>query len=97
MSHVVDGPKAVKYTDDLASCHSLSDEREYINGDEKSQLLTGAIVSVGAGGIVGLEGAVAGAIVASAARGGSRALEVHDEKKSIVIKCIKGQGHNIVG
>ena len=30
------GPKAVKYTDDLASCHSLSDEREYINGDEKS-------------------------------------------------------------
>jgi hypothetical protein len=36
MSHVVDGPKAVKYTDDLASCHSLSDEREYINGDEKS-------------------------------------------------------------
>ena len=94
---IVDSPKAVKYTDDLSSCQPLSDEREYINGDVKSQLLAGAEVGAIAGSIAGLESAVVGAIVASAARDGSRALEEYNETKSIVIKCVKGRGHNVVG
>lgn len=95
---LVDGTPNANYTADLADCAALAEKREYLNDDVKSEALLGA----GLGAVVGIledgsEGAIAGALVGGATGAGSRAWEVRDEQKQIVIQCMRGRGHKVVG
>jgi len=95
---LVDGQKAGSYDQDLAVCASLAEQRGYLNDDVKSEALLGA----GVGALVGVledggSGALAGAVVGGATGAGSRAWETRDEQKKIVIQCMRGRGHNVVG
>ncbi|MCV6589535.1 MAG: hypothetical protein OIF57_10960 [Marinobacterium sp.] len=95
---IVDGPKDALYNSDLAACSELAEQREYLNDDVKSEALLGA----GIGALAGLaddggSGAVAGALVGSAAAAGGRAWETRDERKAIVVACMRGRGHKVVG
>lgn len=98
---IVDGKKAANYQNDLAQCQSLATERAYMNDDTKQDMLVGAAI----GAVVGLadgdtsdtEGAIGGAIAGAVAGGSSRAVEARSERKEIVVNCMAGRGHKVVG
>lgn len=95
---IVDGPKDALFYDDLAACKNLAEQREYLNGDTKSEALLGA----GLGAVVGAIGGdtgdiVGGALVGGALSAGGSAWEVRGERKNIVIECMSGRGHRVVG
>ncbi len=47
--------------------------------------------------IGGLEDGLGGAVVGSGLGAGSRAWETRTERKNIVIQCMTGRGHRVVG
>ncbi|MGV6820988.1 MAG: glycine zipper family protein [Parvularcula sp.] len=98
---ITDGPVSPQFQADLSACQRLATERGYLNDDTKSQALIGA----GIGALAGLadddvsdtEGAVAGAVVGALAGGGAGMVETRGQRRQIVIECMKGRGHRVVG
>lgn len=94
---IVDGTKNATFNSDLSACRSLA-KHELANGDAA---LGGAIVGAGAGAVLGgldedttagagaLVGAVTGAIAGS--------VENQEAQQAVVIKCMQGRGHAVVG
>lgn len=98
---IPDGPVSASYAPDLEQCRQLAARRAYLNGDTRTDALVGA----GVGGLVGLaddevsdvEGALAGAMVGAVAGAGAGMLETRDERRDIVVQCMRGRGHRVVG
>lgn len=98
---IADGPVSVSYAADLESCQQLATERRYINDDAK----TNAVIGAGLGALAGIadddvsdtEGAIAGAVVGALAGGGVGIVETREQRRQIVIECMKGRGHRVVG
>lgn len=98
---VADGPTSVTYAADLEACQALATERDYVNGDTRNNALIGA----GLGALAGVaddevndtEGAITGAIVGAVAGAGGTMIETRSERRDIVIDCMKGRGHTVVG
>ena len=95
---IVDGRKGPSYNSDLNACKHLAQQREYLNADTKSETLLGAGVGAVIGAISGnTEDIIAGTVVGGAFGAGERAWETRNERKQIVIKCMTGRGHRVVG
>lgn len=98
---IVDGPQDAKYSADLGECRQVAESRDYLNSDTR----TSALIGAGFGGLIGLADAddaniedfVGGAIVGALFGGGDRALETRGERKHIVLNCMAGRGHRVVG
>lgn len=98
---IADGPTSVTYASDLDTCQQLATNRGYINDDTK----TDAMIGAGIGALAGIadddlsdtEGAIAGAVVGAIAGGGSGMIETREQRRQIVIDCMKGRGHPVVG
>lgn len=98
---IADGPVSVTYAADLESCQQLATDRGYINADTK----TNAMIGAGLGALAGIadddvndtEGAIAGAVVGAIAGGGAGMVETREQRRQIVIDCMKGRGHPVVG
>ena len=95
---IVDGNVSMDYYSDVQACQQLATRRTFTNGDVKSEAVAGAVTGILIGAIEqGTEGAIAGAVVGSALGGGSTAWDTREERKKIVIECMKGRGHRVVG
>ena len=95
---IVDGPRDDVYTQDLAACGGLAEQREYLNDDVKSEALLGAGVGAVIGGLEdGFEGALGAGLLTAAIGAGGRAWETREERKGIVIECMRQRGHRVVG
>ena len=81
-----DGPKAAGYAADLSDCQALATERSYTNGDMKTDAVIGAGI-----------GLIAGAIVGAVTGGGVGMVETREQRRKIVIECMQGRGHPVVG
>lgn len=98
---IVDGPQGVSYVADLGDCRQVAETRNYINSDTK----TSAAIGAGLGGLIALADTknadagdfIGGAIVGALFGGGDRALKTRKERKSIVLNCMTGRGHRVVG
>lgn len=98
---VVDGPRTVGYQADLQACQALARERALMNADTRTDMAVGA----GLGALAGLadddvsdtEGALAGALVGAAVGGMSGALETRDERRQMVVDCLRLRGHRAIG
>ncbi len=99
---IVDGPTTHAYYRDLSACRSLAEQRRYMNDDTKLSAAIGAA----AGGLLGAvsaddgdegEGLVAGAVIGGLAGTASGATDAHAQRKQIVINCMSGRGHRVVG
>lgn len=94
---IVDGTKNATFHSDLTACQTLA-RQELSNGDAA---MGGAIVGAGAGAVLGgldddttagagaLVGALSGAIAGS--------VENHEAQQAVVITCMQGRGHAVVG
>ena len=95
---IVDGRISADYYADVQDCQQLATQRKFTNGDVKSEAVAGAVTGVLIGAIEeGTEGAIAGAVVGSALGAGGRAWDTRQERKEIIIECMKGRGHRVVG
>ena len=93
---IVNNPGA-NYNEALMQCQELSKQRRYFNGDTG----VGAATSAGVGGLAGaflgngLEGAVAGAAIGGALGAGRGVMQAKDEKKYIIVRCLRDRGYNV--
>ncbi len=99
---IIDGPVTAAYQADLSECQSLARDRNYINGDTKSDAMLGATLGAVIGAIDAdkgdsVEGAIAGALIGGVLGGADSAYDARGERKSIVVNCLAGRGHRVVG
>ncbi len=95
---IVDTVKDGAYQQTLSHCQKLSEQRSYVNGDTKTSALAGGGIGAIVGGIAGkgLGGAAIGALAGSTIGGGTQALQTKEEKKYIIVQCLRGYGYNVI-
>lgn len=91
---ILDGAPTASYEADLVACQTLA--RNQFDGETMGATALGA----GAGAALGeldsgdaLGGAIAGAL----AGGVASTVDVNERRQSIVIECLRGRGHRVVG
>ncbi len=95
---IVDGSENSAYEADLAACQQLATQRSYVNDDVKTNALLGVAAGALLGGLSeGVEGAIGGAALGGTLGGAGRAWETREERKHIVIECMRQRGHRVVG
>lgn len=95
---IVDGQETAKYESDLNACKTLAEKRSYTNDDVKSEATMAAVVGAAVGAIEGGSGgAIGGAIAGGLLGAGGRAWDTREERKDIVIECMKLRDHKVVG
>lgn len=93
---ILDGAPTDAYQADLAACQALARSQKQFDQER----LAATVLGAGAGAILGEAdsgdaqgGAVAGAVVGGVAS----SVDVIERKESIVVECLRGRGHRVVG
>ncbi|MBO9421425.1 MULTISPECIES: hypothetical protein [Stappiaceae] len=100
---IVDGPMGYTYEKDLGDCKALAEQRRLFDDETKMAALAGAAIGGVLGAVEDDDGknaagnAVAGALAGGAIGAGGGALNAHGERKQIVMNCMRGRGHRVVG
>lgn len=94
---ILDGTPSPAFQSDLAACQTLArDQRQF-----DQETAGAAVMGAGAGALLGefdddgdaLGGAVAGAL----AGGIAGAVNASERREAIVVECLRGRGHRVVG
>ncbi|MGR3513026.1 MAG: glycine zipper family protein [Paracoccaceae bacterium] len=93
---ILDGQPTAAFQSDLAACQDLACNQNQFDQER----VAATVLGTGAGAILGeadsgdaLGGAVAGAL----AGGVASSAEVNERREGIVIECLRGRGHRVVG
>jgi uncharacterized protein YcfJ len=93
---ILDGAPTPAYQADLKACQTLARDQKQFD----QETIAAAVLGAGVGAALGevdsgdpLEGAVAGALVG----GISGAVDASERRQAIVIECLRGRGHRVVG
>lgn len=93
---VVDKAPAT-YEQDLAQCQDLAKERKYFNMDGIMDTGLGAAGGTAIGAIAdGWTGAWIGALIGTGVGFTDHIFQTKDDRKNIVIKCMKNRGYNVL-
>ena len=91
---ILDGTPTLAYEADLTACQALA-------GDQfEHETLGATVLGAGVGAALGEadSGDAAGGAMAGALAGGiASAVDVNERRQSIVIECLRGRGHRVVG
>lgn len=93
---ILDGAPTAAYRADLAACQTLARNQNQFD----QETMGAAVIGAGAGAVLGeVEGgeALGGAVAGALAGGVSSAVDVSERRQSIVIECLRGRGHRVVG
>jgi uncharacterized protein YcfJ len=93
---ILDGTPTAAYRADLAACQTLARNQNQFDQDTMAATVLGAGVGAALGEADGgdaLGGAVAGAL----AGGVSSAVDASERREAIVVECLRGRGHRVVG
>ena len=94
---ILDGVPAASFQSDLGTCQALA--RNQTQFDEET--VGAAVLGAGAGAVLGEikeEGeALAGALVGALAGGAAGAVNASERREEIVVACLQGRGHRVVG
>ncbi|MEP2990599.1 MAG: hypothetical protein ABJN65_15165 [Parasphingorhabdus sp.] len=96
---IVDGYEDEVYHADLADCQALAKTKRYDNGETKTAALAGAVLGGAVGAIEddSVEGAIAGVLLGGLIGAAGGAADTRTDRKDIVIRCMDGRGHAVVG
>lgn len=94
---ILDGPRTAAFQSDLSACQALArDQRQF-----DQETAGAAVLGAGAGALLGAAdddadaagGAIAGALVGGVAS----AVNASERREAIVVECLRGRGHRVVG
>lgn len=93
---ILDGTPTPAYQQDLAACQSLARNQNQFD----QETLGATVLGAGAGAALGeidsgdaLGGAIAGAL----AGGIASVVDASERREAIVVECLRGRGHRVVG
>lgn len=94
---ILDGPPTATFPSDLSACRALArDQRQF-----DQETAGAAIMGAGAGALLGAADddadAAGGAIAGALAGWAAGAVNASDRRKAIVLDCLRGRGHRVVG
>lgn len=94
---ITDGPVSSRYFGDLRACKRVAEKKRYDNDESRNKIIGGAVLGglIGAGESRG--DAAVGAVVGGLIGGAKGAIATKKARKKIVINCMKGRGHRVVG
>lgn len=95
-SPILDGTPTPAYTADLAACQALARNQKQFDQDTLAAAVLGAGVGAALGEADGGD-ALGGAIAGGLAGGISSAAEASERRERIVVECLRGRNHNVVG
>ncbi|SLN31435.1 hypothetical protein PSA7680_01516 [Pseudoruegeria aquimaris] len=94
---VLDGPPNATYRADLAACRRLAKEQGQLDRETAGATVLGA----GAGALLGAADddgdAIGGAIAGALAGGAAGTVNASNRREEILIECLRGRGHRVVG
>ena len=94
---ILDGTPSAAYQSDLADCQALARNQRHFDQETAGAAVLGA----GAGALLGAaddEGDAAGGAIAGALAGGvAGAVNASERREAIVVECLRGRGHRVVG
>jgi uncharacterized protein YcfJ len=94
---ILDGAPSATFERDLGDCQNLARDQSQFD----QETVAAAVLGAGAGAVLGelsddadaLGGAVAGAV----AGGTASAVDATQRREDIVVECLRGRGHRVVG
>ena len=89
---IIDGKVDQRYEADLWECNQIAKQRGYFDNETKQNTIAGAAV----GGVLGsrnFNGVVSGALIGAAVAATGSALHTRNERKNIVINCMRHRGY----
>ena len=94
---ILDGPQTAAFRSDLASCQALARNQRQFD----QETIGATVLGAGAGAALGdlddegdaLGGAIAGALAGDVAG----AANASERREAIVVECLRGRGHAVVG
>lgn len=94
---ILDGTPTPAFKSDLSSCQALARNQRQFDQETAGAAVLGA----GAGALLGAaddDGDAAGGAIAGALVGGvAGAVTASERREAIVIECLRGRGHRVVG
>lgn len=94
---ILDGPATPAFQVDLAACQTLARNQSQFD----QETIAASVLGAGAGAVLGEvddDGdALGGAIVGALAGGAASAVDVSERREGIVVECLRGRGHRVVG
>jgi len=94
---MLDGPPTTAFESDLAACKTLASEQRQFD----QETVGAAVLGAGAGAFLGAaddESDAAGGAIAGALAGGiAGAVKASERRETIVVECLRGRGHRVVG
>ncbi|PXW72798.1 hypothetical protein C7964_101915 [Loktanella sp. PT4BL] len=93
---ILDGTPTPAYQADLEACQALARNQKQFDQETMAATVLGA----GAGAALGEADsgdAMGGAIAGALAGGIASAVDVSERRESIVVECLRGRGHRVVG
>lgn len=94
---ILDGPESESYQSDLSACQNLAASQERFNqealGGAAAGGLLGAAVANHEGSATTAEGLIGGALIAYV----MAQVEAVEAKEDLVVACMQGRGHRVVG
>ncbi|PUB17331.1 glycine zipper family protein [Yoonia sediminilitoris] len=93
---ILDGTPTPAYQADLAACQALAHDQNQFD----QETLGATVLGAGAGAALGAAesgDALGGALAGALAGGIASAVDVSERRESIVVECLRGRGHRVVG
>ena len=94
---ILDGTPTAGFPPDLADCQALARNQRQFD----QETMAAAVLGAGVGAVLGTvdddAGAAGGAIAGALAGGTSVAVDVSERREAIVVECLRGRGHRVVG
>ncbi|SCM67674.1 hypothetical protein SAMN05421764_101421 [Donghicola eburneus] len=92
-----DGPTTIGFQSDLAACQRLAKNQTQLTQETYGAAAIGAAAGALLSAVADDDDMVGNALGGAAILGGTVAVENQDKKEDIVINCMKGRGHAVVG
>jgi hypothetical protein len=94
---ILDGPPTAAFRSDLSACQALARDQRQFDQETAGAVFLGA----GAGALLGAADddadAAGGAIAGALAGGVASAVNASERREAIVVECLRGRGHRVVG
>jgi hypothetical protein len=94
---ILDGAPTTAFQADLAACQALARNQRQFDQETHAAAVLGAGVGAVLGTVDEDAGAAGGATADGLAGGGAVAVDVSERREAIVVVCLRGRGHPVVG